>query len=228
MSLTSRYALVAIAALALASCTSAPKDSKSYTMVKFGTTADGQDVNLYTLSVGTIQMSVMNYGATIVSLKVLDKAGIPGDVVHGFDTFDGYPKATAFFGAAIGRYANRIANAKFTLNGTEYKLPANDGPNTLHGGTRGFDKVIWIAKDVQSADGPAIEFTYLSKDGEMGFPGNLTATITYTLLKDNAVRIDYNATTDKDTVVNLTNHSYFNLAGGGDVNNYELMIDADK
>jgi aldose 1-epimerase len=128
----------------------------------------------------------------------------------------------------VGRYGNRIAGAKFTLNGKEYKLAANNGPNSLHGGLKGFDKVVWQGKSLATPEGPALELTYLSKDGEEGFPGNLSVTAVYTLTDDNGLKLQYTATTDKETIVNLTQHSYFNLAGKGDVLNHEVMINADK
>src|SRR5262249_48300356 len=153
------------------------------------------------------------YGGIVVSLKVPDRGGKPGDVVLGYDALDGYLKATPYFGAIIGRYGNRIGVAKFSLNGKEYKLGKNDGGNSLHGGDRGFDKRAWTAKEVGDN---ALELSYFSKDGEEGYPGNLSATVRYTLTDANELKIDYTATTDKDTVVNLTNHSYFNLAGQGE------------
>src|SRR5262249_27739013 len=152
---------------------------------------------------------------TLVSLRVPDRNGKLDDIVLGFDSLDGYlsDPPPPYFGALIGRYGNRIAKGRFTLNGIEYKLAQNNGENALHGGIRGFDKVVWNVKN----QGPqSLELTYLSKDGEEGYPGNLTATVAYTLTDNNELKLDYNATTDKDTIVNLTNHSYFNLAGEGE------------
>ncbi len=197
----------------------------------FGKTADGQQVDLYTLkNKNGIEAAVMNYGAILVSLKTPDRAGKLEDVTLGFDSLDGYLKPNPYFGAVIGRYGNRIGGASFKLNGVAYKLPANNGPNTLHGGLKGFDKVVWLAKDVSDAQGPRLELTYLSKDGDEGFPGNLSATVVYTLTDSNELRIDYSATTDKDTVVNLTNHSYWNLTGpsGTDILGHELTLYADR
>ncbi len=153
-------------------------------------------------------------------------------MVLGFDSLDGYVSKTntSYFGALIGRYANRIANGTFSLDGHQYHIPLNDGPNALHGGLRGFDKRVWDAKDVSSADAPALELHYLSRDGEEGFPGNLSVTVRYSLGSENDLRLDYTATTDKDTVLNLTNHSYFNLAGpgSGDILNHKLTLVADR
>jgi aldose 1-epimerase len=198
----------------------------------FGAISSGQQTDLYTLTneKGMV-VQITNYGATIVSIKVPDKSGHVDDITLGFDTPKEYEDGKAYFGATIGRYGNRIANGKFVLDGKTYTLPTNDGPNTLHGGTIGFNKKIWEAKDVSGKEGGAVQFRYVSKDGEEGFPGTLTATVVFTLAKDkNELRIDYTASTDKDTVVNLTNHSYFNLAGQnqGDILGVILQLDADK
>ena len=195
----------------------------------FGKTDDGKQADLYTLTnKNGMQAAITNFGATLVSLKVADKSGKLGDVVAGYDDVQGYAKGTYFFGATIGRYGNRIGGAQFKLDGNTYKLAANNGPNSLHGGPKGFHKVMWDAKDVSKPDYPAVQFTYLSKDGEEGFPGNLNTIVTYTLTPKNELKIDYKATTDKDTVVNLTNHSYFNLAGTGDILKHEVVIHASK
>lgn len=190
---------------------------------------NGQTVDLYTLSnsKGMI-VKITNYGGRIVSIIVPDRQGKMADVVLGFDNLEGYLGNNPFFGALIGRYANRIAHAEFRLDGKVYHLPANDHGNCLHGGPDGFDKQYWKAKELSSTP-PALELTYLSKNGEEGFPGNLSVKVVYTLENDNALKIDYTATTDKDTVINLTNHSYFNLAGQGNGNilNQEVMINAD-
>jgi aldose 1-epimerase len=159
---------------------------------------------------------------------VPDKAGNLGDVVLGYDSLGGYLTNSPYFGALIGRYGNRIAKGHFTLDGVTYTLATNNFPNTLHGGVKGFDKVIWQAKPGTSDLGQTLELTYVSHDGEEGFPGNLTVTALYTLTADNSIRLDYTATTDKDTVVNLTQHSYFNLAGQGDILSHEVYINADK
>lgn len=198
----------------------------------FGT-YEGHEIHLYTLkNAAGMQVKITNYGGTVQSISVKDRNGKFGDVVLGFSTLEGYTQKanTAYFGALIGRYGNRIAHGTFTLDGKTYHIPLNDGPNMLHGGTVGFNKRVWDAKDVSTADTPALELHYLSPDGEMGFPGNLDVTVRYSLDKDNGLHIDYYAKTDKDTVLNLTNHSYFNLAGAGSatVLNHKLSIDADR
>ncbi len=197
----------------------------------FGKSKDGQPVGIYTLTnTGGMEVAITNYGGIVVSLKAPDRNGKFADVVLGFDTFDAYLNNTPFFGALVGPYGNRIAKARFTLDGHEYHLAANDNGNTLHGGPKGFDKRLWQAKDVSTKEVPALELTYLSKDGEEGFPGNLSVTVTYSLTPKNELKIDYAATTDKDTVLNLTNHSYFNLAGQGegDILSHLMMINADR
>jgi aldose 1-epimerase len=196
----------------------------------FGTMPNGQAIDLYTLTNRHgMKVAITNYGGRIVSLLVPDRHGKMDDVVLGFDNLEGYlGKNDPFFGALVGRYANRIAHARFTLDGVEYRLAANDGENSLHGGLRGFDKRVWRPRPLAGAH-PALELTYLSQDGEEGYPGNLNVQVVYTLEEDNALRIDYTATTDKDTVLNLTNHSYFNLSGQGhgDILKQIAMINAD-
>jgi aldose 1-epimerase len=197
----------------------------------FGKMKDGEPVGLYTLTnTGGMEVAITNYGGVVVSIKAPDRSGKFADVVLGFDTFDAYLNNTPFFGVLVGRYGNRIAKARFTLDGHEYHLAANDNGNTLHGGLKGFDKRLWNAKDVSTKEVPALELTYLSKDGEEGFPGNLSVTVTYSLTPKNELKIDYAATTDKDTVLNLTNHSYFNLAGQGegDILSHLMMINGDR
>jgi len=194
----------------------------------FGKTDDGQQVDLYTLkNQHGMEAAITNYGGTVVTLKVPDRNGKLDDVVLGYDKLEDYAAGKAYFGAIIGRYANRIAHAQFTLNGTTYTLAKNDGDNHLHGG---FNKRVWTAKDVSGSAGQALELTYLSKDGEEGFPGNLSVKVVYTLTDQNELKIDYSATTDKDTVLNLTNHCYFNLAGqgNGDILQHQLTIRADR
>jgi aldose 1-epimerase len=194
----------------------------------FGKTEDGQPVDLYILTnKNGMEAAITNYGGTVVSLKVPDRNGKFEDVVLGYDNLDGYATGKAYIGATVGRYANRIAHATFTLDGTTYTLAKNDGDNHLHGG---FNKRVWTAKDVSSSAGQALELTYLSKDGEEGFPGTLPVKVVYTLTDQNELKIDYSATTDKDTVLNLTNHAYFNLAGqgNGDVLEQQIMIRADR
>jgi len=198
----------------------------------FGKIQDGQSVDLYTLTNKYgMTVAISNFGGTLVSMKVPDRDGKLGDVVLGYDNPADYENGKAHFGGTIGRYANRIAHGKFTLDGAVYTLPLNNGENTLHGGIRGFDKHVWTAKDVSSSAGEALELNYVSKDGEEGFPGTLAVKVVYTLLGDeNAVRIDYTATTDKDTVLNLTNHSYFNLSGqgNGDILQQQLTLYASQ
>ncbi len=197
----------------------------------YGTTTDGQPVDLYTLTnKNGVEVSIITWGGIVTSLKTPDRDGKLEDVVLGFDDLAGYLKPHPYLGAIIGRYGNRIGAARFTLNGVEYKLAANNGPNALHGGLKGFDKVLWQARDASNAQARKLELSYLSKDGEEGYPGNLSATVVYTLTDQNELRIDYTATTDKDTVVNLTNHSYFNLGGPAepDILGHELTLHADR
>ena len=196
----------------------------------FGTVPEGP-VDLYTMTnTRGMEVRAMNYGGIIVSLRVPDKKGVLADVVLGFDTLDAYLNNTPYFGAIIGRYANRIANGKFALDGVEYRLARNNGMNSLHGGLKGFDKVLWHSEQFENIHGIGVVFTYTSKDGEEGYPGNLKATVTYTLTDQSELQIEYEATTDKATSVNLTNHSYFNLAGegNGDILKHELMLNADR
>jgi len=198
----------------------------------FGKTPDGQRVALYTLTnANGIRARITNYGAILVSLEVPDKNGKLADITLGFDTLEGYIKGHPYFGATVGRYANRIGGASFKLNNIEYKLAANNGPNHLHGGIEGFDKVVWKEEDIKAESNQAfVKLSYLSEDGEEGYPGNLACTVTYTLTKDDELKINYEAETDKPTVINLTNHSYWNLAGqgNGDILGHELMLNADK
>src|SRR5205085_5952994 len=205
--------------------------AQSITKTPFGKTSAGENVDLYTLrNADGIEAKITNYGGIVTSLKVPDRKGKFDDVVLGFNDLDSYLKGHPYFGALIGRYGNRIAKGRFTLNGVEYKLATNNGENHLHGGIKGFDKVVWDAKLLRTKAGAALELTYLSRDGEEGYPGNLTARVIYTLTNNNELKIDYSATTDKDTVVNLTHHSYFNLAGqgNGDILNHQLMIAASR
>jgi aldose 1-epimerase len=209
------------------------QSAKTMDMQPFGKTPDGHEASLYTLrNQSGMEVKITNYGATITSIKVKDRHGEFGDVVLGFDDLDGYVSKTntSYFGAVIGRYANRIAHGAFVLDGRQYHIPINDGPNSLHGGLRGFDKRVWDAKDASTPHGPGVELHYLSRDGEEGFPGNLSVAVRYSLTGENDLRIDYSATTDKNTVLNLTNHSYFNLAGpgSGDILNHKLTLVADR
>ncbi len=191
----------------------------------FGKMPDGTPIEIYTLKDGSIEARIMTYGGIVVSLKTPDRKGQSADIVLGYDSLDGYLGGNkAFFGAIIGRYANRIAHAAFKLDGKSYSVPKNDGENSLHGG-KGYDKVVWRAKPI--TDG--VELTYVSKDGDQGYPGTLTAIVRYTL-RAGTLRIEYSATTDADTVVNLTNHSYFNLAGqgNGDILGHQLKLNASR
>lgn len=201
----------------------------SLTKASFGRLPAGQAVELYTLqNTRGVTLKVMTYGAIITELRVPDRDGKFDDIVLGFDNLEGYLKGHPYFGAVVGRYANRIAKGKFTLEGKTYTLATNNFPNALHGGLKGFDKVVWTAAPKSVTNGEAIRFTYTSRDGEEGYPGTMNVTVTYTLTNDNELRMDYEATTDQDTVVNLTNHTYWNLAGGGDIYGHELTLSADR
>jgi aldose 1-epimerase len=177
-----------------------------------------------------MEAAITNYGAIVTSLRTPDRNGQFADIVLGFDSLDPYLKTHPYFGAVVGRYGNRIAKGRFTLNGKEYQLATNNGPNSLHGGIRGFDKRVWTPRDVSKDGVPALELTYLSKDKEEGYPGNLTAKVTYTLTENNELRLDYEITTDQDTIHNVTNHSYFNLAGQGEgaILDHQVEINADR
>lgn len=226
---TTLAALTGLGVLCLIGCAAMPEVKTIISHAPFGQAPDGTPVQLYTLrnSLGS-EAQICNYGGIVTSLKVADKNGKFSDVVLGFDDLDSYIKKSPHFGCLVGRFGNRIGKAKFTLNGKEYQLAANNGPNSLHGGVKGFDKVVWDATAVVSPAGPALKLTYTSKDGEEGFPGTLKVTAIYTLTEDNALRLDFTATTDADTVLNLTHHSYFNFAGKGDVLNHVVTIYADK
>ena len=229
-------AVLAVMGSMVCSCNGAspPAETKQMTVdVKpFGQTPDGQEVRLYSLrNAKGLKADIMTYGATVVTLEVPDRDGRLGDIVLGYDNLNGYVKNSPYFGSIVGRYGNRIGKGTFTLDGVAYdKLATNDGENHLHGGVKGFDKVVWQDEPVQRPDAVGVKFTYLSKDGEEGYPGNLACSVTYALTEDDELQISYEADTDKTTVVNLTNHSYFNLAGQGtgDILGHELMIDADK
>jgi len=222
--------VVVLGAIVMISCSSprGPAASRKMEHKPFGQTAEGEKVDLYTLTnPNGMEAAISTYGGIVVSLKTPDRSGKLGDVVLGFDDLKGYLGASPYFGALVGRYGNRIAKGKFSLDGVEYTLAKNNGENSLHGGLRGFDKRVWTAKEVSPE---SLELSYFSKDGEEGYPGNLSATVTYTLTDNNELKIDYSATTDKDTVLNLTNHSYFNLAGEGegDILGEMVMINADR
>lgn len=193
----------------------------------FGATSEGTPVTRHTLRNGTAEVSIISYGGTIQSLRVPDKDGKLGDVVFGFDSIDGYLGEHPYFGALVGRYANRIAKGEFSLDGKRYVLAKNNGPNALHGGIQGFNRVVWQVEALPG-ENLALRLRYVSADGEEGYPGRLTATVTYTLKPDNALQIDYLATTDAPTVANLTNHAYFNLRGSGGILGHELQILASR
>ncbi|MGA2248048.1 MAG: aldose epimerase family protein [Verrucomicrobiota bacterium] len=220
-------------AAAVAGCaTSGSQNAASISRSDFGKTPDGQAVDLYTLknSKGA-EADIMTYGGAMQKLIMPDKNGKFADVVLGFDTLGGYTGPNCpYFGALVGRYGNRIGGAQFNLEGKTYTLAKNNNGNTLHGGLKGFDKVVWTARPSVGAHGPQLVLTYVSKDGEEGFPGNLEATAIYTLSDDNELRVEFSATTDKSTVVNLTDHSYFNLAGqgSGDILGHIVYINADR
>ena len=205
-------------------------DPRAVTREFFGTTPDGAAAELFTIvNAAGVTLKATNYGGIIVSLLVHDRAGRLDDVVLGYETLDGYFTDSPYFGAIIGRYANRVRDGRFTLDGRTYGLARNDGPNHLHGGVRGFDKVLWRAAPFRASEGAGVRFTYASADGEEGYPGMLQAGVTYTLTDGNELIFDYRATADKPTPVNLTQHSYFNLAGGGrDILDHRLTIDADR
>jgi aldose 1-epimerase len=203
----------------------------STTKKSFGKTLDGQSVDLYVLTNKSgAEVSITNYGGAVVSLKVPDRSGKLADIVLGYDNADGYVADKSYFGALVGRYGNRIGHAQFVLDGKTYTLAKNNGENTLHGGIKGFNKALWAARTIPFGGGQALELGYISKDGEEGFPGTLTVRVIYALTDANALQITYWATTDKKTVVNLTNHAYFNLAGqgSGDILHHLIMIQADK
>jgi aldose 1-epimerase len=195
----------------------------------FGQMPDGRNVELYTLANAQgVVVRIMNYGGTLVSLQAPDRNGVQADVVLGFDEFAPYLSQHPYFGSLIGRYANRIAGASFTIDGKIYRLSANDGRNHLHGGRIGFDKILWNAEPAESSEGPQLVLSHFSRAGEEGYPGNLTVKVTYTLTAHNELRLDYSASTDQPTVINLTHHSYFNLAGAGTIHNHLLHLAAER
>lgn len=196
----------------------------------FGPTSDGTPVELYTLKNGKITVKIATYGATVVSIEAPDRDGRVDDVALGFDSLEGYLGEHPYFGATVGRVANRIAQGKFTLDGKEHSLAVNNGPNALHGGIKGFNRVVWKAEEVDNPDGPSVKMTYLSPDGDEGYPGNLNVSVTFTVTARDELKIEYSATTDKATPVNLSNHSYFNLGGKTDesILGHELTLAADR
>ncbi|HVY26039.1 MAG TPA: aldose epimerase family protein [Polyangiaceae bacterium] len=213
-----------------APATAAVKPAPAVSKADWGT-VDGKTVQLYTLTnKNGLQMKVSNYGTIITELHVPDRNGKLADIVLGYDTVDEYLKATPYFGATVGRIANRIKNAEFKLDGKAYKLYANNGPHNLHGGKKGWDKVIWDAETRETAQGPEIHFKYTSKDGEEGFPGTVNASVVYALTDKNEFVVTMEATTDKPTIVNMAHHTYWNLGGqgSGTIKDHELTIFADQ
>lgn len=204
----------------------------SVTQQNYGKTQGGEEVYEFTLTnAGGVTVKLINFGAAVTSIQTPDRDGKLGEITLGYDNFAGWEKNPPYFGVTAGRYANRIAGGKFAIDGQEYKLATNNGPNHLHGGIVGFNKRVWTpAGTKQTSDSASVTFKYLSKDGEEGYPGNLDVLVTYTLTDANELRIDYQATTDKATVLNLTNHTYWNLAGrgSGDVLEHEITINADR
>ncbi len=234
--LTLRLLVVALLLGTISSSASAAQDARAQSLrmtkiqvEEFGKLPDGAVVKRYILkNRNGVIAKVMEYGAILTELWVPDRNGRSANVVAGFDNLEQYLKGHPYFGATTGRYANRIANARFTLDGKEYKLAANNGPNALHGGVKGFDKQLWKSEALEGKAGQqTVRFSYVSKDGEEGYPGNLTVTVAYTLTDQDELMVDYFASTDKATVVNLTNHSYFNLAGTGDILGHEVQINAE-
>jgi aldose 1-epimerase len=221
--------LASVVLIAVLCGAAAAQKSATFSKEEFGT-VDGKKVELYTLTNRNgVETKIITYGGTVVSLKAPDRSGNLADVVLGYDNLEGYLHDTSYFGSIVGRFANRIAKGRFNLNGVEYKLATNNGENHLHGGIKGFDKVVWSGVPSNVANGASLKLTYSSRDMEEGYPGNLFVTVVYTLTNSNELKIDYSATTDKDTVVNLTHHSYFNLAGegNGDILKHEMMINAN-
>lgn len=220
------------AAALLAACKSVDRGAKgSVTQQEFGKMPNGESVQIFTLkNKNGIEVSITNYGGIITSLKTFDGKGLLADVALGFDTLERYLQQHPYFGAIIGRYGNRIGKAKFTLDGVTYTLAKNNGENSLHGGNEGFDKKLWKARTESAEGAQTLVLEYTSPDGEEGYPGTLRTEVRYTLADDDSLRIDYRATTDKKTVVNLTNHTYFNLAGqgNGDILNHEIEIRASR
>jgi len=208
----------------------APSGKPAVSRAPFGRTPDGTAVESFTLrNAHGIEVRAITYGAVIVSLRVPDRAGRLDDIVLGHDDLAGYLRQPSYFGAVVGRYGNRIAKGRFTLDGKTYTLATNNGPNHLHGGVKGFDKVVWKGESASTPDGASVTFRYTSPDGEEGYPGTLSARVTYTLTDRDELRFEYAATTDKPTVVNLTQHSYFNLTGGKtDILGHQLTLDADR
>ncbi len=224
---------IAFAALLIAGCQTVPSRKMSIAVAPYGLTKSGTPVNLYRLrNGGGMEVEITNYGATVTSIKVPDRDGKVEDVALGYDTLAGWEKGTSYFGAIVGRYGNRLAKGRFTLDGHSYQVPVNNGPNSLHGGKVGFHQHVWAAETIADEAGGrvGVKFTYVSKAGDQGYPGTLTAEVTYTLDQKNELEIDYRLTTDAPTVVNVTNHTYFNLAGEGKgtILDHQIQIKADR
>jgi aldose 1-epimerase len=227
-------ALALVVTMAAAGCAPAGRqgtEKATIARTPFGRLSDGADVESYTLTnVNGMEVRTIPYGAIIASVRVPDRRGHLADVVLGFDTIDGYTSKSPYFGAVVGRYGNRIAKGRFTLDGATYQLATNNGVNHLHGGVKGFDKALWRAEPFERDGLVGVVYSHTSPDGDEGYPGTLTIHVTYTLTPSNAITVDYDATTDRATPVNLTQHSYFNLAGegNGDILGHRLTIDADR
>jgi len=222
---------LSLGALLLLTAACAREREATINRALFGTTPDGSQVEAFTLTnANGIELKAISYGAIIVSLRVPDRTGRMDDIVLGYDSLQGYLRVSPYFGAIVGRYGNRIGSGRFTLDGRTYRLATNNGPNHLHGGNRGFDKVVWQAEPLQNDSGVGVTFTYTSPDGEEGYPGTLLARVSYTLTDRDELVVEYHATTDQATPVNLTQHTYFNLAGDGrgDILGHELLINADS
>lgn len=222
---------LSLGALLLLTAACAREREATINRAPFGTTPDGSQVEAFTLTnANGIELKAISYGAIIVSLRVPDRTGRMDDIVLGYDSLQGYLRVSPYFGAIVGRYGNRIGSGRFTLDGRTYRLATNNGPNHLHGGNRGFDKVVWQAEPLQNDSGVGVTFTYTSPDGEEGYPGTLLARVSYTLTDRDELVVEYHATTDQATPVNLTQHTYFNLAGDGrgDILGHELLINADS
>ena len=222
---------LSLGALLLLTAACAREREATINRALFGTTPDGSQVEAFTLTnANGIELRTISYGAIIVSLRVPDRTGRMDDIVLGYDSLQGYLRVSPYFGAIVGRYGNRIGSGRFTLDGRTYRLATNNGPNHLHGGNRGFDKVVWQAEPLQNDSGVGVTFTYTSPDGEEGYPGTLLARVSYTLTDRDELVVEYHATTDQATPVNLTQHTYFNLAGDGrgDILGHELLINADS
>ena len=227
----SRTLAVAATAMLLAAALPGAAMAQSVSVADFDVTSDGQAVEEWTLTnANGIEVTILTWGGTLRQVNVPDRDGNVANINLGFDNMADYEALSPYFGCITGRYANRIALGKFTIDGEEYSLAINNDPNALHGGLKGFDKVVWAAEEVESDEGVAVQFSYLSPDMEEGYPGNLDVTVTYTLTDDDILLMDYMATTDKTTVVNLTNHAYWNLEGEGmgTIDDHVLFIDADR